>query len=653
MKKSQFVTKYDYINYYVKQPSMWFFTNSEIQTAYEQQLKKLKLASKEIILDDEDEPVDDEQDVYDVYRELLEQNTAVDEDNPLITSGLIIDKKSKQFIIDYHNNKYGINFKVVDFDDKKINLLACANETKKLIEENPHVILFQPVFIDEKLKILTKCDALVKYENEIYLIETKATSSAKFHHILDLYFQKYILETNYDNTKYDINYQLCLIKYEYLDQNEVSFIISDTINLTKSVAIDSKKDFDLQTKQAIKIGASYEKDGKDGIKEVLGLNINDVLNRTDEFSMHPKVKTKNLRSPNKEWIINQMIDDFEVVINKLWAHKQNLEQQLKDMPGEFLPHPNDKSHFKTTDMWQELRQLYAAKGIKAFKYSGNILDFNQENLKNLTTAYLNHDDVMLDDYVKGIVDTKQKYISLFFNKNSVDSEINKENYDALIKCLKPKQVYFDFETINPAIRVVNNSLPFMQIVTQCSILVNHNDGMKQQCNNLMGDPAKLSINFFKEIIDNLYQGDEYSYVVYNQTFERSRLKEMIDFINDSQYTTKIQVIIDNLFDLADFFKISKDKTTVFFKELGGFYSIKKVLPLVQKYAPNIFMSTNCVDYKTLEIYNGLVCQTKSLARFYGHVNDTEWQEIEMNSKIYCENDVRAMVAVLEWVKQLV
>ncbi len=153
MKKSQFVTKYDYINYYVKQPSMWFFTNSEIQTAYEQQLKKLKLASKEIILDDEDEPVDDEQDVYDVYRELLEQNTTVDEDNPLITSGLIIDKKSKQFIIDYHNSKYGINFKVVDFDDKKINLLACANETKKLIEENPHVILFQPVFIDEKLKI--------------------------------------------------------------------------------------------------------------------------------------------------------------------------------------------------------------------------------------------------------------------------------------------------------------------------------------------------------------------------------------------------------------------------------------------------------------------------------------------------------------------
>jgi len=134
---------------------------------------------------------------------------------------------------------------------------------------------------------------------------------------LDLYFQKYILETNYDITKYDINYQLCLIKYEYLDQNEVSFIISDTINLTKSVAIDSKKNFDLQTKQAIKIGASYEKEGKGGVKEVLGLNINDVLNRTEEFSMHPKVKSKNLRSANKELIITQMIDDFEVVINKL------------------------------------------------------------------------------------------------------------------------------------------------------------------------------------------------------------------------------------------------------------------------------------------------------------------------------------------------
>lgn len=653
MKKSQFVTKYDYINYYVKQPSMWFFTNSEIKTAYEWQLKNLKLTSKEIILDDEDEQVDDEQDVYDAYRELLEENKTVDEDNPLITSGLIIDKKSKQFIIDYHNSKYDVNFKVVDFDDKKVNLLTCASQTKELIDKNAHLILFQPVFIDEKLKILTKCDALVKYENEIYLIETKATSSAKFHHILDLYFQKYILETNYDNRKYDINYQLCLIKYEYLQQNEVSFIISDTINLVKNVAIDNKKNFDLQTKQAIKIGASYIKLKKNCVDEVLGLNINDVLNRTNEFSSHPKIMFKKVNSPDRELIINQMVDDFEVVINKLWTHKQNLEQQLRDMPGEFLPHRNDKSNFKTTDMWQELRPLYAAKGIKAFKYSGNILDFNQENLTNLTTAYLNHYDVMLDDYVKGIPETKQKYISLFFKKNSVDFDVNKENYGALIKCLKPKQVYFDFETINPAIRVIDKSLPFMQIVTQCSILVNHNDGIKQQCNNLMGDPANLNINFFKEIIDNLYQGNEYSYVVYNQTFEKSRLKEMIDFINDGEYTKKIQIIIDNLFDLADFFKISKDKTTVFFKELGGFYSIKKVLPLVQKYAPNIFITTNCVDYKTLEIYNGLVCQTKSLARFYGNVNDLEWKEIETNSKLYCENDVRAMVAVLEWVKQLI
>ena len=34
MKISKYITKYDYIAYYTKQPSMWFYTNTEIDTLY-------------------------------------------------------------------------------------------------------------------------------------------------------------------------------------------------------------------------------------------------------------------------------------------------------------------------------------------------------------------------------------------------------------------------------------------------------------------------------------------------------------------------------------------------------------------------------------------------------------------------------------------
>ena len=73
---------------------------------------------------------------------------------------------------------------------------------------------------------------------------------------------------------------------------------------------------------------------------------------------------------------------------------------------------------------------------------------------------------------------------------------------------------------------------------------------------------------------------------------------------------------------------------------------------MDKYANFIFNDTKCIDYNTLEIKNGLICQSKTLLRFYNKVSDEEWNKIVFNSKKYCENDVRAMIAVLKFVEKL-
>ena len=663
MKKSDYITKYDYINYFISQPSMWFFTNYEIKSAYEHELKKCtsNLINLNEIYDLEDEEYGDESenDDYESYRQLLESNQNIDEDNPQIQSGLIIDKESKKFIIhEFSNLNHDSNFVVYDFDNEKIDLMENHKKTLELINSHNKLILFQAVFYDPNRQLVTKCDALIKENNSITLVETKATSSAKFHHFLDLLFQKQVLESDLNQKKYFFSYKLCLVKYERLKANEVSFIISETINLTKSIN-PPKELTDLKQKQAFKLGDKYEIINKKNglaIEKQNGYYIDDVLNLSSSFFKQAQDKPIKSKGVDKFIVVNKVIKEFNNDIAILKSHKHDLETKELEfgnlIPGPFIVHPNDHSIFKDNDLWRDLRYLYGYKGYEMFKFSGNIIDFNSDNLKTIR-EYIDKGIKKIDlvDFLKGTPETKEKYRKLYLS-NHENIIIDQKEYLNLMGDLKAKRVYFDFETINPAIRVIDNSLPFTQVVTQNSVIIDNDKDQTLVCNNLMCDPKKIDISFLKSVVDSLYCGPEYSYIVYNKSFECSRLSEINKFINEKSYSKKIETIINNIFDLADFFKVTKDKYVIFFKELNGFYSIKKILPLVDKYANFIFNDTKCIDYNTLEIKNGLICQSKTLLRFYNKVSDEEWNKIVFNSKKYCENDVRAMIAVLKFVEKL-
>lgn len=659
MKKSKYITKYDYINYYTKQPQMWFFTNEEISNSYHLQYQNAK---KNNYIDDNIDELDDnnnedeEIDDYVIYRENLfnNQSNTNSIDDPQLISGQIIDQKSKEAIKNFFKKEYkNKNFFCHDFDDEKITLEDNFKKTLNLLSKHENTILFQPAFIDTKKKIATKCDAIVKINDkdgnwEIFLIETKGTSTAKIHHILDLFFQKKVIEEIFTN-KTKFNYYLCLIKYEKLYKQQLSFIISKTINLSKTVAIP--KFYDIKTKQKIKIGEEYL-NKKSQI--ILSKNINEILNFDKEYFYklnHSMPRSKYLE---KFELLHNLLLDFNNVIDKLWQHKLKLEAIINCQPKQFKPNKNDKSSFKTTDLWNELRKLYLLNGYELFKYSGNVIDQTSEVLEQIS-----NDDDLKNKPWKFIKTSKNHnvcdYKSLFFD-SSFDIQINYEKFYSLMNKLKDKKVYFDFETINPAIRVVDKSLPFTQIVTQNSVIIDENNNEPLVCNNLMQDPLHYDDSFYKKVIDSIYRGNNYSYIVYNKTFEKNRLLEMAEHLNNDEYSLKVNVIIDNFFDLADFFKISQSSGFVlFYKELGGFYSIKKILPLIEKYDPNIFEITKCVNYDDLEIKNGQICQKNSLLRFFGfyktYINEQKWAEIVENSKKYCENDVRAMVAIMYFLQK--
>ena len=651
MRKSNYVTKYDYIAYYTKQPAMWFFTNAELEASINLQMDALK--HQATLFDEDNDDVfgdDNALDSYDVYREskdeklifdadntnpltlryknFLEQTRKTDENNPLIAEGRKLDQASKEEIIKFYNQNN--DYFIIDFDDKVYQFKtseALALETKEAILKHKKLILFQPTFIDNELMIITKCDAMVIDDINLKLIETKGTSSTKLAHFLDLFFQKKIIEKQAFLKNKTKEYFLCIVKYEKLPKKTVSFTITDAINLKKTITTTGLNEFE---KALVKKG--YLKTDPDLAK----FYINNVLEGYFE------IEELNKNDLDKAELILKTINEFERVIKDLWDHKRTLT--LNSFPLKFVPSIEDKSAFKTTDLWLNLRTLYQYNQYALLKYSGIITKQTGIYLDKFYKEYKNHLTFDLNEYINKPQTNPNKYSDYYLGLNKDNFQVNFEPTKKMIDKLKPKKVYFDFESINSAIRVIDNSFPFTQAITQCSIVKDHGKGVQnEKCNNLVQDPNLIDLNWFKKVVDDLYEGDEYSYIVYNQAFEKSRLKEIAQFIDEEEYTKKINVIIENLYDLADFF--SPNKQLIVIRELGGFYSIKKVLPLVEKYAYNFFVQAGCKDYKSLKIQNGLSCQQKTTARFFNSLNDEQWKELVENISIYCENDVRAMIAV--------
>ncbi len=655
MKKSKYIGKYDYIGYYTKQRSMWFFSNNEILSGIKTQIEKIKKEQSNnsycinISLNDnneEDETIienEPEFDCFEFYKEQLEINKNIDKDDPRISEGNIIDQKSKEFI----KKEYKSINKILDIDyeygsNEKLNKM-----TIDFLDENKNCIIFQPVFIHNNL--VTKCDALIKKNNFIYIIETKGTSTARSIHYLDLLYQKNVIENDLyfknKETKYEFIYKLCIVQYEKCKKDDISFCIVDTFTNTKSArnisdkiklwlqANDKENETD-DIKRELKHGGCFDKE--------FNINytmINEVLNNNFE-------SIKKTSTDNSDFYL-EINNKFNYVIDELYKRKNELFNSNIDLPENFVPSKEDNGDFKRSNFWNELKELYTLLGYEIFNYSGSFVKQDKNMIDEITK---NGPSQINENNIKSSEKNINRITNILVNKKDL---INLQNSKKLLSKINSKKVYFDFETICPAIRVIDNSLPFSQIITQCSIIKSSSENISQwEAINLVYDPKKVNINCFKEVVDNLYEPTaKISYIVYNKSFEKSRLNELKSYINNKEYTKKIDHIVNNLFDLADLFDYRKD--TISISKLNGFYSIKKVLALIKESAPEIFNITGCKDYKKLDISNGGVCQIETLKRFFDNLNDNDWNNLVPKLKEYCENDVRAMIAVELYAKKLI
>jgi len=208
---------------------------------------------------------------------------------------------------------------------------------------------------------------------------------------------------------------------------------------------------------------------------------------------------------------------------------------------------------------------------------------------------------------------------------------SKPHFTQFMSSLEYPLYHLDFEAIQPAIPQFDQSRPYQQICFQFSLHIQHEDGTVEHKDFLAeakGDPRIKFANALEDYIDNT----KGSIIVYNQSYEIGRLKELaIDFPEHKEWIEKTTPrIVDLLVPFRNFYYYNPSQQ--------GSASIKKVLPALTG-----------KDYSELEINNGGLA-SKSFAQLY--TDKTDEAKIRENLLKYCCLDTEGMVWIINKIKEL-
>lgn len=203
---------------------------------------------------------------------------------------------------------------------------------------------------------------------------------------------------------------------------------------------------------------------------------------------------------------------------------------------------------------------------------------------------------------------------------------------AWLKQLSWPLYFMDFETFTPAVPLYDRSRPFQHILFQFSLHVQKTprSGLKHM--EYLGEPeTDPRPAFIKQLLEAL--GTEGTILVYNKTFEITRLRELQTLY--PKLKKPIEQVISRIIDLMEPFQ----QKWYYDPSMNGSYSIKQVLPAL---VPEL-------SYKDLEIGEG----GTAMAAFEGLLkigDKKEREKIRKQLLEYCGLDTMAMVRILDKLK---
>ncbi|MCX6250328.1 MAG: DUF2779 domain-containing protein [Bacteroidetes bacterium] len=206
---------------------------------------------------------------------------------------------------------------------------------------------------------------------------------------------------------------------------------------------------------------------------------------------------------------------------------------------------------------------------------------------------------------------------------------NQDELDQFLDELEYPLYFMDFETIQFAVPQYNESRPYQQIPFQYSLhLQQTKSGPLTHFLFLGTPPTDPRPEFIQSLL--LHLGSSGSIIVWNQTFENTRLREIArDF---PEYSSMIEPLFDRVADLMVPFR----RKHLYTPDMNGSYSLKAVLPAL---VPDL-------SYSNLEIQEG----GSAGLTYESLYNDADPESIATkreNLLKYCELDTLSMVRILE------
>ncbi|MGJ4733689.1 DUF2779 domain-containing protein [Leptospira levettii] len=217
-----------------------------------------------------------------------------------------------------------------------------------------------------------------------------------------------------------------------------------------------------------------------------------------------------------------------------------------------------------------------------------------------------------------------------YNQSNIEIESIRE----FLSSWKFPLYFFDFETIFPAIPILQNTSPFQQIPFQYSLhVINEPNGILEH-KEFLAEPSHFGshseidprLKLLEQMRIDL--GDSGSIVAYNASFEKNVLKDLS--IAYPQYSEWINSAISRFVDLYEVFR----NGWFYAPKMGNSASIKSVLPAL---APEF-------SYNDLEISNGGDASNTFIAMMEGSLNgkvDSKRKDLLK----YCERDTLGMVII--------
>lgn len=485
------------------------------------------------------------------------------------------------------------------------------------------------------IRYICYVDIYNEVDDHFNIIEVKATTSKKFLSN-DIFVKKdgiYHLKEDFESAD-DKYYQ---IRNKLLDRfDSAGHYVFDLAVQRYIIENDL-----IQNKQEDKINkikyylavlnSDYVFDGKyeKGVPKYDTINDQDIISYFDFTNLTKDylIKIAKEREKLEQYIAS--LDNKRVPLGQFCENKKSSQCCYFDLCFDILPNKNsiltylDNHHgFKINNKKYDVYQL-----INEGKTS--IFDIDDQDLireKNIIQ--------------KQVVETQTPYV----NKDKIKDGINMITYPIY---------HLDFETFPCPLPRFKGEKPYSQSVFQFSLHIEKKPGICDKEKDHYGYLASDEFDHREELIKELikYIKGDGTVLVYNDSFEKSRLKELASIF--PQYQDELMNIHNHVFDLMNIIKTktslyedmgyNKKEASLFnyyHEDMQGSFSIKKILPLFSN-----------LTYKGMEIANG-VDALVTYAKFK-QMDKVEYDYKYQKLIDYCKQDTWAMVEILKGLRDIV